>query len=137
MKSEEWEQNDSSRDLELDRPMAQAMSLKVPEELIHRTMQRVSAGATSPATPFPWWAWLAYAVFFAGAVAGLAYWQWEALASGVVGIALSATRAAVLAVQHPSLAAAVAGAFLANAVMAWFLAAELVLRRRFSGVVAL
>ena len=46
MKSEESEQNDSSRDLELDRLMAQAMRLEVPEELIHRAMQRLPAGAT-------------------------------------------------------------------------------------------
>lgn len=133
MNFEEWERSASSLERELDTLLAQTMKVRVPAELIHRTIGRLPATLT--AAP-PWWAWIVYVGFFATMVLGLTYWQWEALAALASRAALVAPRAIVLAAHHPYLAAAVAWSFFVNAVMAWSFTAGLALRKRFAGGIA-
>jgi hypothetical protein len=83
---------------------------------------------------FPWWAWGVYLVFFATAVLGLAYWEQAALVSLASSAVLIVPKAMALAAQYPYVTLAVAGAFFLNALVGWFVAADLVLRKRLAGV---
>ena len=132
MNSEDRERKGSSLDRQLDALLAQSMKVSVPETLIHRTMRSLPE---TQAAPFPWWAWLVYGGFFTATLLGLIYGQREALAMLATEAALAAPRVIVLAAEYPYLVAAVTGAFLINAVLAWFFTADVVLRKRTAGVV--
>ncbi|MCZ6770263.1 MAG: hypothetical protein O7D93_13560 [Acidobacteria bacterium] len=131
--SEEWERGETPLERKLDGLLAQEMEMSVPEGLIKRTMKRLPEARTAN---FPWWAWAVYVGFFTTSVVGLIYWEWEALVWMATRSAMVVPKAVALAAQHPYLALAVVGAFFLNALVAWFLAAELVLRKRFAGVMA-
>ena len=127
--SKEWE----GVDRELDDLLERSMEIKVPEDLIHRTMERLPE---IRAVPYPWWAWAVYVGFFAVTVIGLAYWEWQPLVSQLTNAALVVSKTVILAAQFPYVTLAVAGAFLMNASLMWFIAAELVIRKRLTGVVS-
>ena len=129
--SKEWERGETPMDRKLDDVLARAMEVNVPEGLIDRTMERLPEAGSAP---FGWWAWATYVAFFATTVLGLAYWEWEALVSLITRSALVLPKVVVLVAQHPYAALAVAGAFFVNALIMRFVAADRVLRKRFTGV---
>jgi len=131
--SEEWERGETPLERKLDSLLAQEMEMSVPEGLIEHTMRRLPEARTAP---FPWWAWAVYVGFFTTSVLGFIYWEWEALVSMATRSALVVPKAVALAAQFPYVALVVAGAFFVNALVLWFIAAELVLRKRFAGVMA-
>ncbi len=131
--AEEWERGETPLDRKLDGLLTLEMEVSVPEGLIERTMKRLPEARTAP---FPWWAWAVYVGFFTTSVLGFIYWEWEALVSMATRSALVVPKAVALAAQHPYVALAVVGAFFLNALVLWFIAAELVLRKRFAGVMA-
>ncbi|MBI2820802.1 MAG: hypothetical protein HYX74_01130 [Acidobacteria bacterium] len=131
MNFNEWEENKSPGDRKLDTLLAQTMEVSVPEDLMGWTMRRLPAART---LRFSWWAWAVYVGFFSAAVLGSAYWQWEVLVSLPAVVALAALKAVTLAAQYPSVAMAVAAAFLINALAAWLAAADWMLRKRLAGV---
>ena len=130
----EWKRAETPLDRKLDALLAQEMEVSVPEGLIDGTMERLPE--TRTAAPFAWWAWAVYVAFFTTTVLGLVYWEWEALVSLATRSALMVPQAVALAAQYPYVALVVAGAFFVNALVVWFVAAELVLRKRFAGVMA-
>ena len=129
----EWKKEETPLDRKLDDVLAQAMEVRVPEGLISETLKHLpEVGA-----PFAWWAWATYVAFFVAAVVGLVYWEWEALITAITSSALVVPKIAALIAQYPYVALAVAGAFFLNALVMWFLAADLVVRKRLAGVMAL
>ncbi|MDA2932841.1 hypothetical protein MYX82_00705 [Acidobacteria bacterium AH-259-D05] len=129
----EGERSETPLDRKLDDLLTRAMEVRVPESLIDRTMERLPEAHTAP---FPWWAWAVYVGFFATTVLGLAYWQWGALVALATRAALAVPKGVALAAQYPYVALLVAGAFFLNALLVWFIAADLVLRKRLAGVMA-
>ena len=120
-------------DAKLDRLLAAQMKGVAPAGLIARTMARLPKSRTAP---IPWWSWAVYAAFFTTTVAGLAYWEWGALAS-VAGIVLYYIPKLVsLSVAYPTVVLAVVGAFFINALILWFVTADFILKRKFNGVMA-
>ncbi len=130
----EWKREETPLDRKLDDVLAQAMEVRVPEGLISETLKRLPAVGSAP---FAWWAWAAYVAFFVTAVVGLVYWEWEALISAITSSALVVPKMVALTAQYPYVALAVAGAFFVNALVMWFVAADLVVRKRLEGVMAL
>ena len=124
---------ESPLDRKLDELLMSSIEVSPPTGLVDQTMKRLPETQNAP---FPWWAWVVYVAFFATAVVGLAYWQSGALVSAITEIALLAPKAVALAVQYPYVVLVVAGVFLLDAVLVWFLAADLVLRKRLAGVMA-
>ncbi len=127
----EWKGEETPLDRELDEVLAQSMEVSVPEGLIGKTLKRLPELGSAP---FAWWAWAAYVAFFTTAVAGLVYWEWETLVAALIRGALVVPKIVALVVQYPYVALAVAGAFFVNALVMWFLAADLVVRKRLAGV---
>ncbi len=137
MNSKEWneqEEEETPLDRELDEVLAQSMEVSVPEGLIGKTLKRLPELGSAP---FAWWAWTAYVVFFTTAVAGLLYWEGETLVAAMTRGALVVPKIVALTAQYPYVALAVVGAFFVNALVMWFLAADLVVRKRLAGVTAL
>ena len=134
MNSKEWNEQEGEKtplDRELDEVLAQSMEVSVPEGLIGKTLKRLPELGSAP---FAWWAWAAYVAFFTTAVAGLVYWEWETLVAALIRGALVVPKIVALVAQYPYVALAVAGAFFVNALVMWFLAADLVVRKRLAGV---
>ncbi len=127
----EWKKKETPLDRKLDDVLAQAIKVSVPEGLIGKTLTRLPELGSAP---FAWWAWAAYVAFFTTAVAGLVYWEWETLVAALIRGALVVPKIVALVAQYPYLALAVAGAFFVNALVMWFLAADLVVRKRLAGV---
>jgi hypothetical protein len=132
-KSREWETTETSLDRELDALLTDAIKVSVPDSLIDRAMKRLPRERR---VSFPWWAWGVYVAFFATAVLGLVYWEQAALVSWASSVALIVPKAVALAAQYPYLTLVVAGTFFINALVGWFVAADLVLRKRLAGVMA-
>ena len=134
MKSKEWKEwkrEETPLDRKLDDVLAQAMEVRLPEGLIGETIKHLPEARSAP---FAWWAWATYVAFFTTAVAGLVYWEWETLVSAITRSALMVPKIVVLTAQYPYVALAVAGAFFVNALVMWFVAADLVVRKRLAGV---
>jgi len=127
----EWKGEETPLDHELDDVLAQAMEVSVPEDLIGETLKRLPELGSAP---FAWWAWAAYVAFFTTAVVGLVYWEWETLVAAMMRGALVVPKIVALVAQYPYLALAIAGAFFVNALVMWFVAADLVVRKRLAGV---
>lgn len=127
----EWNGEETPLDRELDEVLAQRMAVGVPEGLIAETLKKLPEVGSAP---FAWWAWAAYVAFFTTAVAGLVYWEWETLIAAMTRGILVVPKIVALVAQYPYLALAVAGAFFVNALVMWFLAADLVVRKRLAGV---
>ncbi len=130
-KRNEWKGEETPLDRELDDVLAQAMEVSVPEGLIGETLKRLPEAGSAP---FAWWAWAAYVAFFTTAVVGLVYWEWETLLAAMTRGVLVIPKIVALVAQYPYLALAVAGAFFVNALVMWFLAADMVVRKRLAGV---
>ena len=131
MNYKEWESEETPLDRELDEVLAQRMEVSVPEGLIGETMKHLPEVRTAP---FAWWSWAAYVVFFTTAVAALVYWEWETLVAEMTRGVLVVPKIVALTAQYPNIALAVAGAFFMNALVMWFMAADLVVRKRLAGV---
>ncbi len=134
MNSKEWKElrsEETPLDRELDEVLAQSMEVGVPEGLISKTLKNLPQRRS---TPFAWWAWAAYVAFFTTAVVGLVYWEWETLVAAMIRGALVVPKMVALTAQYPYIALAVAGAFFVNALVMWFVAADLVVRKRLAGV---
>ncbi len=127
----EWKGEETPLDRELDDVLAQAMEVSVPEGLVSETLKRLPELGSAP---FAWWAWAAYVAFFTTAVAGLVSWEWETLVAEMTRGALVVPKIVALTAQYPNIALAVAGAFFMNALVMWFMAADLVVRKRLAGV---
>ncbi len=127
----DWKWEETPLDRELDDDQAKAMEVSLPEGLIDETLKHLPDLASAP---FAWWDWAAYATFFTTAVAGLAYWEWETLVAAMTRVALVVPKIVALFAQYPYVALVVAGAFFVNALVMWFLAADLVVRKRLAGV---
>jgi len=127
----EWKGEETPLDRELDDVLAQAMEVSVPEGLIGRTIKHLPEVSSAP---FAWSAWVAYVAFFTTTVAGLVYWEWETLVAAITRGALVVPKLVALTAQYPYVALAVAGAFFVNALVMWFVAADLVVRKRLAGV---
>ena len=132
-RSTEWETTETPLDRRLDSLLTDGIKVSVPDSLIEQTMKRLSR---EQRVSFPWWAWAVYVVFFATAVLGLVYWEQAALVSLALSAVLVVPKAVALAAQYPYLTLAVAGAFFINALVGWFVAADLVLSKRLAGVMA-
>ena len=131
--SKEWETSQTPLDRELDALLTDAIRMEVPDSLIAATMKRLPLERSAP---LPWWAWGVYVAFFATAVLSLVYWEQAALVSLASSAVLMVTKAVALVAQYPYPALVVAGAFFINALVGWFVAADLVLRKRMEGVMA-
>ena len=125
--------SESALDRRLEELLEESLAVDLPEGLIERTMRRLPE---TQRVSFPWWAWAAYVSFFAISVTGLVLWQWNALVSAVTSLALMGPKLVVLAAAYPYVALIVAGAFLLDTLVVWFLAADLVLRKRLAGAAA-
>ena len=132
-KAKDWETAETPLDRELDAFLTDAIKMSVPDGLMDRTMKRLPSERR---VPLPWWAWGVYVAFFTTAVLGLAYWEQAALVSLAASAALIVPKAVALAAQYPYVTLTVAGAFFINALVGWFVAADLVLRKRLAGVMA-
>jgi hypothetical protein len=130
-KRNEWNGEETPLDRELDEVLAERMEVSVPEGLIGETLKRLPEAGSAP---FAWWAWAAYVAFFTTAVASLVYWEGETLVAAITRSALMVPKIVALVDQYPYLALAIAGAFFVNALVMWFLAADLVVRKRLAGV---
>ena len=128
---QEWKREETPLDRKLDDVLAQAIKVSVPEGLILETMKHLPEARSAP---FAWWAWATYVTFFTTAVAGLVYWEWESLVGAITRSALMVPKIVALTAQYPYVALAVAGAFFVNALVMWFAAADLVVRKRLAGV---
>ncbi len=127
----EWKEEETPLDRELDDVLAQTMQVSVPEGLISETLKYLPEVGSAP---FAWWAWAAYVTFFTTAVAGLVYWEWETLVAAMTRGALVVPKMVSLTAQYPYVALAVAGAFFVNALVMWLVAADLVVRKRLARV---
>ena len=132
-KESKWETSQTPLDRELDALLTDAIRMEVPDGLIASTLRRLPLERSAP---LPWWAWGVYVAFFATAVLSLVYWEQAALVSLASSAVVMVTKAVALVTQYPYLALVVAGAFFINALVGWFVAADLVLRKRLAGVMA-
>jgi hypothetical protein len=115
----------------LDRLLGSHMKVAAPAGLFTRTMARLPR---SRIAPIPWWSWAVYAAFFTTTVAGLAYWEWGALVSVAGLLFLYIPKLIALIARYPTFALMVMAAFVVNALVFWFVAADLVLKKRVNGV---